>query len=112
MRDFLFKAIVVPVFGKQLHQWFDAGVSYGQRISSFESLMEDDMKAKGCKAIQMSDNMVCRQCGVRWDANDPEPPECRQDVNETERDAKAANANYLAFKNNYLLPTQQGGSKK
>lgn len=29
-----------------------------------------------CKAVQMSDQMVC-VCGNRWDANDAEPPACR-----------------------------------
>ena len=30
-----------------------------------------------CKAIQQSDEMHCAECGLRWDVNDPEPPECR-----------------------------------
>jgi hypothetical protein len=29
-----------------------------------------------CHAVQMSDQMVCGQCGLQWDVNDPEPPEC------------------------------------
>lgn len=28
-----------------------------------------------CKARQYSDQMLC-QCGLAWDTNDPEPPEC------------------------------------
>jgi dCMP deaminase len=29
-----------------------------------------------CKAVQMSDQMVCRECSLTWDANDPVPPSC------------------------------------
>lgn len=29
-----------------------------------------------CKARQYSDQMMC-ECGLQWDMNDPEPPECR-----------------------------------
>lgn len=29
-----------------------------------------------CKARQYSDQMLC-QCGLAWDVNDPDPPECR-----------------------------------
>lgn len=28
-----------------------------------------------CKARQYSDQMLC-ECGLAWDVNDPEPPEC------------------------------------
>ena len=27
-------------------------------------------------ARQYSDQMVCSRCGLVWDVNDPEPPEC------------------------------------
>lgn len=30
-----------------------------------------------CKAVQYSDLMVCHQCGLKWDTNDPDPPACR-----------------------------------
>lgn len=30
-----------------------------------------------CKAMQMSDQKVCRACNLVWDMNDPEPPECK-----------------------------------
>lgn len=33
-----------------------------------------------CKARQYSDQMICGECGLSWDTNDPEPPECRRDV--------------------------------
>ena len=29
-----------------------------------------------CKARQHSDQMVCDACGLCWDMNDPDPPEC------------------------------------
>lgn len=30
-----------------------------------------------CKALRMSDQMVCRVCNLVWDVNDSEPPECK-----------------------------------
>lgn len=30
-----------------------------------------------CKARQYSDEMQCGWCGLCWDVNDPDPPECR-----------------------------------
>jgi len=29
-----------------------------------------------CEAVQVSDQMNCRRCGLVWDMNDPSPPEC------------------------------------
>lgn len=29
-----------------------------------------------CKAVQYSDEMVCNECGLRWDTNDQDPPQC------------------------------------
>lgn len=29
-----------------------------------------------CQARQYSDQMICGKCGLQWDMNDPEPPEC------------------------------------
>ena len=29
-----------------------------------------------CKARQYSDQMLCDKCGLQWDMNDPDPPEC------------------------------------
>lgn len=37
------------------------------------------MTRPNCKARQHSDQMAC-SCGLAWDMNDPEPPECRQGV--------------------------------
>lgn len=33
-----------------------------------------------CEARQYSDQMQCGRCGLAWDMNDPEPPECRRQV--------------------------------
>lgn len=30
-----------------------------------------------CDARQYSDQMLCDTCGLQWDVNDPEPPECQ-----------------------------------
>ena len=35
------------------------------------------MRARpGCEAAQYSDQMQCARCGLAWDVNDHEPPEC------------------------------------
>lgn len=31
---------------------------------------------RGCSARQYSDQMCCARCGLQYDVNDPEPPEC------------------------------------
>lgn len=31
-----------------------------------------------CQARQYSDQMQCHACGLTWDTNDPDPPQCRQ----------------------------------
>lgn len=36
-------------------------------------------KPMNCKARQHSDQMTC-ECGLAWDVNDPDPPECRKGV--------------------------------
>lgn len=33
----------------------------------------------GCQARQYSDQMCCGRCGLAWDVNDDDPPECRTD---------------------------------
>lgn len=38
-------------------------------------------KPNDCLARQYSDQMVCHKCGLVWDMNDPEPPECLREVN-------------------------------
>ena len=32
-----------------------------------------------CEAQQVSDQMRCERCGLVWDMNDPDPPECIAD---------------------------------
>lgn len=29
-----------------------------------------------CKARREQDEMVCYDCGFRWDVDDPDPPKC------------------------------------
>lgn len=31
---------------------------------------------KNCSARQYSDQMQCSRCGLTWDVNDPDPPQC------------------------------------
>ena len=33
-----------------------------------------------CQARQYGDQMICAACGLNWDVNDPEPPECRKNI--------------------------------
>ena len=33
-----------------------------------------------CQARQYGDQMICAPCGLTWDTNDPEPPECRKNI--------------------------------
>lgn len=30
----------------------------------------------GCEAVQYSDQMHCARCGIQYDVNDQDPPEC------------------------------------
>lgn len=30
-----------------------------------------------CRARRENDQLVCHQCGLAWDVNDPDPPACR-----------------------------------
>lgn len=32
----------------------------------------------GCLARQYGDQMICAACGLTWDTNDREPPDCRK----------------------------------
>lgn len=32
----------------------------------------------GCQAIQYGDQMQCGRCGLSYDVNDEDPPECKQ----------------------------------
>ncbi len=35
---------------------------------------------RNCQARQYGDQMICAPCGLTWDTNDPEPPECRKNI--------------------------------
>jgi hypothetical protein len=37
-------------------------------------------KRHNCQARQYGDQMICAPCWLNWDANDPEPPECRKNI--------------------------------
>lgn len=37
-------------------------------------------KRHNCQARQYGDQMICAPCGLIWDTNDPEPPECRKHI--------------------------------
>lgn len=41
-----------------------------------------------CQARQYGDQLICAACGLNWDTNDPEPPDCRTYDRRT-RQAKA-----------------------
>jgi uncharacterized protein YbaR (Trm112 family) len=41
-----------------------------------------------CKARQVSDQMVCNQCGLLWDVNDAEPPVCKTPLTYTDKQAR------------------------
>jgi hypothetical protein len=36
----------------------------------------DESDATTCQAVQHSDMMYCQACGLQWDVNDSEPPNC------------------------------------
>lgn len=31
---------------------------------------------RNCRIVQYADMTKCERCGLAWDTNDPEPPEC------------------------------------
>ena len=35
-------------------------------------------KHHNCQARQYGDQLMCAPCGLNWDVNDPETPECRK----------------------------------
>lgn len=37
-------------------------------------------KRHDCQARRYGDQMICAPCGLIWDTNDPEPPECRKNI--------------------------------
>ncbi len=38
------------------------------------------MKRPNCHARQYGDQFICSPCGLTWDTNDPEPPDCRKNI--------------------------------
>lgn len=40
--------------------------------------MQTSKKISGCEAKQYSDQMICGACGLSWDVNDQEPPDCKK----------------------------------
>lgn len=44
----------------------------------------------GCLARQYGDQMICHACGLNWDTNDPEPPECKKVDKRTKKAKEAA----------------------
>lgn len=45
-----------------------------------------------CKARQYSDQMMCDQCGLAWDMNDPEPPTCGEEARRKNEESRKASA--------------------
>lgn len=37
-------------------------------------------KGGPCEAVQFSDQMRCDRCGLSYDVNDPDPPDCKKPV--------------------------------
>ena len=54
--------------------WLLAGVAVAQLFRV------NNMKRHDCQARQYGDQMMCAPCGLTWDTNDPEPPECRKNI--------------------------------
>lgn len=47
-------------------------------------------KRHDCLARQYGDQMICHACGLNWDTNDPEPPECKKGTKRTKKAKEAA----------------------
>lgn len=43
-----------------------------------------------CRARRENDQLVCRQCGLAWDVNDPDPPACREPPSKREQNRQRA----------------------
>ncbi len=48
------------------------------------------MMNKHCQSRQHSDQMICHKCGLVWDMNDTDPPQCVHLVNKKQQRAEAA----------------------
>ena len=64
--------------------WLLAGVAVAQLFRV------NNMKRHDCQARQYGDQMICAPCGLTWDTNDPEPPECRKVDRRTKKAKDAA----------------------
>lgn len=47
-------------------------------------------RSRECQARQYGDQMICAACGLNWDTNDPEPPECHKVDRRTKKAREAA----------------------
>lgn len=56
-----------------------------------------------CKARQYSDQMNCKDCGLVWDVNDPEPPACNKKARRMTNNAAKALALIQADSNAHEL---------
>lgn len=56
------------------------------------------MKRHNCHARQESDQMRCVPCGLVWDMNDQEPPECRKNIKRAVAKVAKIEAAPLPFK--------------
>ena len=55
------------------------------------------MKAKAngpCEARRYSDQMQCSRCGLAYDVNDPDPPECGKTTQRQQRGQHNVNDTY------------------
>lgn len=50
-----------------------------------------------CKSRQYSDQMVCHDCRLVWDMNDPDPPPCKLEVKPDDGVVDATIANLKSF---------------
>lgn len=41
---------------------------------------------RNCKAYQCGDQMHCGRCGLQWDVNDPDRPDCLTPIDIIRRD--------------------------
>jgi len=60
-----------------------------------------------CQARQYSDEKVCASCGLRWDANDPDPPMCRHGKRGMTAEEAKAEVDLILNRNNENKETRQ-----
>lgn len=59
-----------------------------------------------CLARQYGDQMICAACGLNWDTNDPEPPECRKVDRRTKKAKSAMEAAFAHAKERRRVPDE------